>query len=155
MPLRLYAQIRFARQGLVKGTGTGARADWIPLADVSYDLAAAIDESNGSPLGHRIHKPIELTAPVGAYTPQLIAALTSNEVATSWIVEYDEVNSSGREATVLRISGSQGTVATCDLGTDQSGEQLVNYFSLSYQGITVEWLDGGITAQDNWLTPGA
>jgi type VI secretion system Hcp family effector len=151
MAMTLFAQIKLSTQGFVKGSGTGDRADWIPLTDLSYNLAAQIDASNGSPLGHRLHKPIELTAAVGPHTPELVQALVDNEQATSWTVEYVTPGANGTLKTVLRLSGANAVVATCDIGTDESGAHLVNYFSLSYQQIRVEWLDGGLTAEDDWL----
>ncbi len=114
----------------------------IDVTAVSHEIVSPRDPASGLPTGKRQHKPISITTEWGASTPLFLNALVNNETLTSVLIG-------------LLRNGSQ--VATIKL-TNASVSNYVQHggyvtISFTYQKITWTWVDGGITAQDDWEAP--
>jgi type VI secretion system secreted protein Hcp len=114
----------------------------IILSGVSHEIVSPRDAASGLPTGKRQHKPITIVKEWGASTPLLLNALTTNESLTSVLIG-------------LLRNGTQ--VATIKL-TNASVSSYVSHgltesWSFTYQKIEWTWVDGGITAQDDWEAP--
>jgi type VI secretion system secreted protein Hcp len=114
----------------------------IPVSAVSHEVISPRDPASGLPTGKRQHKPITITAEWGATTPLFLNALVNNETLTSVLIG-------------LLRNGNQ--VATIKL-TNASVSDYVQHggsvsLSFTYQKIEWTWVDGGITASDDWEAP--
>jgi type VI secretion system secreted protein Hcp len=114
----------------------------IDVTAVSHEIVSPRDPASGLPTGKRQHKPISITTEWGASTPLFLNALVNNETLTSVLIG-------------LLRNGNQ--VATIKL-TNASVSNYVQHggsvtISMTYQKIEWTWVDGGISAQDDWEAP--
>jgi type VI secretion system secreted protein Hcp len=114
----------------------------ITLTGISHEIVSPRDPASGLPTGKRQHKPITIVKEWDASTPLLLNALTTNESLTSVLIG-------------LLRNGTQ--IATIKL-TNASVSNYVSHgltesWSFTYQKIEWTWVDGGITAQDDWEAP--
>ena len=94
------------------------------------------------PQGTATAEPITLTVQWGPTTPKFINALISNENLTSVLIGLLR---NGSQVATIKL---QNASVSDYIETDQ-GVQL----SFTYQKITWTWVDGGITATDDWEAP--
>ena len=116
----------------------------IPVIAVTHEIVSPRDAASGLPTGKRQHKPITITKPIDASTPLFLNALTTNENLTEVVITYTR---DGKDV-------FQVTLTNASLATYQSHGNNEKW-SFTYQKIKWVWLDGGITAEDDWETPNA
>jgi type VI secretion system secreted protein Hcp len=114
----------------------------INVTAVSHEIVSPRDPASGLPTGKRQHKPIVFTTEWGASTPLFINALTTNETLTSVLI--DLLRNGKQVATIQLVNAS---VAQYD---EHGGSVTI---ALTYQKITWTWVDGGISATDDWEAP--
>jgi type VI secretion system secreted protein Hcp len=117
-------------------------SDPIDVTAISHEIVSPRDPASGLPTGKREHKPIVLTMDWGPSTPLFLNALTQNENLTSVLIG------------LLRDGKQVATIQLVDASVsqfDQHGENVTVQFT--YQKIVWTWVDGGITAQDDWEAP--
>ncbi len=114
----------------------------IDVTAVSHEIVSPRDAASGLPTGKRQHKPITITTEWGASTPLFINALVSNENLTSVLIGLLR---NGNQVATIKLTNAN--VAQYD----QHGGSVT--FALTYQKIEWTWVDGGITAQDDWEAP--
>jgi type VI secretion system secreted protein Hcp len=116
----------------------------INLQAVSHEIVSPRDAASGLATGKRQHKPITITKQLDQSTPLLLNALVTNENLSSVTIT---VNSGGNPVATIKLTNAS-IADYVDHGTTET-------WSFTYQKITWTWLDGGITAQDDWETPTA
>ncbi len=109
---------------------------------VSHEIVSPRDPASGLATGKRMHKPITITAAFDASTPRLIQALVNNENLKTVTINFTPAGTKGATIVLTNASVSQ---------YDQTGETVS--FQFTYQKITWTWVDGGITASDDWEAP--
>jgi len=116
----------------------------IDVTAISHEIVSPRDPASGLPTGKRQHKPIVITMEWGASTPLFLNALTNNENLTSVLIGL--LRDGKQVATIQLVNASVSQF-------DQHGENVTVQFT--YQKITWTWIDGGVTAQDDWEAPNA
>jgi len=116
----------------------------IPVLAVSHEIVSPRDPATGLATGRRQHKPISVTMQWGPTTPKFIEALVNNENLTSVLIGLLRTNNVGQVATVATIKLTNASVSHFV----QTGHTV--QFDMTYQSIQWTWVDGGITAQDDW-----
>jgi type VI secretion system secreted protein Hcp len=114
----------------------------IDVTAISHEIVSPRDPASGLPTGKRQHKPITITMDWGASTPLFLNALTNNENLTS--VTIGLLSNGKQVATIQLVNASVAQF-------DQHGLNVTVQFT--YQKIIWTWIDGGITAQDDWEAP--
>jgi type VI secretion system secreted protein Hcp len=102
------------------------------------------DPSSGLPTGKRIHKPVTITKEIDATSPLLYNACVQNENLTQVVIN---LYSPGGSTPTTRITLTNASCA--ELEHDGQTETV----SFTFQKITWTYLDGGITAEDDWEAP--
>ena len=125
-------------------TATGAKQgpfSQTPIAvtAISHEIVSPRDPQSGLPTGQRLHKPIIVTMDWGASTPLFLNALVTNETLTSVLIGLLR---NGNQVATIRLTNA--SVAQFD----QHGESVTVQFT--YQKIEWTWVDGGVTASDDW-----
>ncbi|MDX6453191.1 MAG: type secretion system secreted protein Hcp [Gaiellaceae bacterium] len=114
----------------------------ITLSGISHEIVSPRDAASGLPTGKRQHKPITITKEWGPSTPLLLNALTTNESLTSVLIG------------LLRDGKPIATVKLTNASvSNYVSHGLTESWSFTYQKIEWTWVDGGITAQDDWEAP--
>ena len=124
------------------GQKQGAFAKSIPLIAVSHEVVSPRDPATGQATGKRQHKPFTMTMQWGATTPKFITALTTNENLSSVLIGLLR---SGTQVGKIKLTNAH---VSDYVQTDQ-GLAL----SFTYQKIEWTWVQGGITASDDWEAP--
>jgi type VI secretion system secreted protein Hcp len=114
----------------------------ITLTGYSHEIVSPRDPSSGLPTGKRQHKPLTITKEIDKATPLLLRALTTNENLTSVLLSLTK-NGTQIATVTLTNANIAGYVA----------HGLTETWSFTYQKITWTWVDGGITASDDWEAP--
>jgi type VI secretion system secreted protein Hcp len=114
----------------------------IDVTGLSHEIISPRDPASGLPTGKRQHKPITLTMEWGPSTPLFLNALVTNEDLSSVLIALLH---DGQQVATIELA--DGSVAQFD----QHGDNVTLQFT--YRKITWTWLDGGITAQDDWEAP--
>ena len=114
----------------------------IDVTAVSHEIVSPRDAASGLPTGKRQHKPITITKEWDASTPLLLNALVNNENLTSVLIGLLR---NGQQVATIKLTNA--SVADYQ----QHGD--TDTWSFTYQKIEWTWVDGGITAQDDWEAP--
>jgi type VI secretion system secreted protein Hcp len=127
------------KQGAI--TGDGPNGTMI-LIGLSHAIVSPRDAASGLPTGKRQHKPLLIRKVLDKSSPMLMMALIQNE------------NLSAVTFTLKRGGTAYATVKLTNANI-ASREQIGEYeeIAFTYQKITWTWIDGGITAEDDWEAP--
>jgi type VI secretion system secreted protein Hcp len=129
------------KQGAITGDGPNGA---MILIGLSHAIVSPRDAASGLPTGKRMHKPFVITKELDKSTPKLITTLTTNENLTEVKFSFFRGSSTTPYLTV-KLTNANIASWTQTGGTEQIG--------FTYQKITWTWVDGGITAQDDWEAP--
>jgi type VI secretion system secreted protein Hcp len=165
MALNAYLKIKGQKQGIIKGSVTQkGREGLIKVIAVSHEIVSPRDAASGLPTGKRMHKPLVITKEIDKSSPLLISALVNNENITSFTLDMYQpsmtaAGSTGQETNFYRIELVNANIASVDTRmANNANPELAKYapyeeISFVYQKITWTYLDGGITASDDWQSP--
>jgi type VI secretion system secreted protein Hcp len=129
------------KQGAITGDGPNGA---MILIGLSHAIVSPRDPASGLPTGKRQHKPFVITKELDKSTPKLITALTTNENLTAATFNFYRGSSTTPYLTV-KLTNANIASWTQIGDTEQIG--------FTYQKITWTWVDGGITAEDDWEAP--
>jgi len=114
-----------------------------PILRIGHEIVSPRDAASGLPTGKRQHKPFVITKELDKSTPLLLSALITNENLTTAKFAVAD----GTSNTVMTIVLQNASVASrTQVGNTEE-------ISFTYHTITWTWLNGGITAQDDWEAP--
>jgi type VI secretion system secreted protein Hcp len=117
----------------------------IRVLAISHEIVSPRDPATGQATGRRQHKPISVTMQWGPTTPKFLQALVNNENLTSVLIGL--VRSDGKLGATIKL-----TNANVSHFVQNSQNVQVEF---TYQKITWTWVDGAITAEDDWEAPDA
>ena len=155
-----YLRLKGQKSGDIKGpvTRTG-RKDAIRVIAFSHDVISPRDAASGLPTGKRQHKPIIITKEIDRTSPLLMNMLVTNENITQWELSFWQRNANGKEGPYFTIRLTNASIAGIrqEKINDQQpdGVQMKEreHISFCYQKIEWIYVDGGVTAEDDWESP--
>jgi type VI secretion system secreted protein Hcp len=127
----------------VTGQKQGDFGSGLTITGWTHEIVSPRDPASGLPTGQRQHKPLTITKPMDASSPFFLEALFTNENLTSVLIGL--LSPSGEEVATVKLTNA----SVSDDVQHGSSESI----SFTYQKITWTWLDGGITAEDDWEAP--
>ena len=122
----------------VSGQKQGAIAPFA-ITGITHEIVSPRDAASGLATGKRQHKPITFIKEWGPSTPRLINATVDNETLTSILIGLLR---NGTQVATIKLTNAHVS--------NYSSHGLTESWSFTYQKIEWTWLDGGITAQDDW-----
>jgi type VI secretion system secreted protein Hcp len=160
MALNAYLQLEGMTQGPIKGSVTQkGREDQIMVIAVQHEVTSPRDTASGLPTGKRQHHPYVITKEVDKASPLLFNALCNNESFTTWELQFWQPNPSGVEKQHYTVKLENATIARIETIMPNNKHPELTKFaeyeevSFCYQKIEWTWMDGGITAEDDWEAP--
>jgi type VI secretion system secreted protein Hcp len=157
MALNAYLRMKGQRTGDFKGSVTQkGREGRIMVIAASHELASPRDPASGMATGKRQHKPFSITKEVDRSSPLLYSALVTNENIAEWELQFWRPAQTGAETQYFTIALTDANVVSMDLVMPNNKhpdlQRLETYeeVTFSYQRIQWTWMDGGITATDDW-----
>ena len=165
MALNAYLKLKGQKQGEIKGSVTQkGRENKIMVIAVSHEIVSPRDPASGLPTGKRMHKPFVITKELDKSSPLLYNMLVNNENIPEWELQHwtpqlKAASGSGVEVqhyTVKLVNANIANIAFRAL--NNKNPELMKYaeyeeISFTYQKIIWTWMDGGITAEDDWESP--
>jgi type VI secretion system secreted protein Hcp len=149
-------QSAFMRCTGIDGNATGKS---IEVYSYSWGIQSPRDLATGQASGKRQHKPFIITKELDRSTPLLFNKLVNNSTIPFCVIQFVHKMSDGSSEPYMTITltNAQVSEVVSHKGDTRSPEvrQLneTEEVSFTYQKITWEAIDGGITAEDSWEAP--
>jgi len=165
MALNAYMSLKGQRQGDIKGSVTQkGREGKIMVIAVSHNITSPRDAASGLPTGKRMHRPLVITKELDKSDPLLYNVLTQNENVSELRIDFYTPQLSakqgvGSETNHYRIELLNANVASIDFRMANNKHPDLMKFAeylevaFTYQKITWTWIEGGVTADDDWQAP--
>ena len=165
MALNAYLRAEGQTQGQFKGSVTQkGREDSIMVIAVDHEIVSPRDPASGLPTGKRMHKPFTITKELDKSSPLLYNCLVNNENVKSWELKFwtpqiKAVSGAGTEVQHFTVKLTNANIASIRFRmANNKNPELMKYaeyeeISFTYQKIEWTWLDGGISADDDWEAP--
>lgn len=158
MALNATMRLTSEAQGEIKGSVTQAgREDSIMVIGYSHEVDSPRDAASGLPTGKRQHKPLIVTKEIDKSTPLLMRALINNENITDMELWFWEPERSGKELLYYTIQLQNARIVNIQQEMlnnrypENRRHKEREHISFVYQTITWNYMDGGITSEDNLL----
>jgi type VI secretion system secreted protein Hcp len=147
-------------QGNIAGSVTqSGREDSMMIIAYSHEIVSPRDAASGLPTGKRQHKPLTVSKEIDKATPLLTNLLVNNENVSQLEVRFWQPSPTGAEVqhyTVELVNASCAGIRT-EMLNNKYAENMQHkereHISFCYQKIIMTWVDGGITAEDDWEAP--
>lgn len=160
MSVQAFVKITGTKQGQFKSPNgkSAAGPGGIPVLRFESLASAPRDLATGQSSGKRQWQPIRLTKEWDAASPQLLAALTTNEVLSTVVFEFYRSDPTGKSALHYRISLKNAVLSTLDSVLDVTAPASagarpeLEMVEMTFQSITVENVDGKTSATDGATT---
>ena len=160
MALNAYLTLAGETQGDIKGSVTQAgREESIMVIGTSHEVVSPRDAASGLPTGKRQHKPFTITKEIDLATPLLMNVLVNNENVKTWKLEYWQPSKTGKEVQFYTVELVNASIAGIrqEMLNNKYPENMQHkereHISFCYQKITWTWMDGGLSAEDDWEAP--
>lgn len=157
MALSGYLTLSGTRHGPILGSVTQkGREGSIEVIAFLHEIVAPRDPTNGRPTGKRMHKPFSITKQLDRSSPILYDVLTHNENLTEVVLKLFRPNAAGVERHAFTVRLVNATIASMQMRLlnvkhpRHSKMPELEEVSFAYQRIEWTWVDGGITADDDW-----
>lgn len=162
MAQNAYLTITGQKQGHISGSVTmKGREGQIAVFAAVHDIISPRDPASGLPTGKRMHKPLVITKELDKATPLLYQALVSNENLTEVVLRFWSPASAtgigiGTEVLIFSIKLTNASIASIELDmednkiTADAQLPVLQRISFNYQKIEWTWLDGNVSASDDW-----
>jgi type VI secretion system secreted protein Hcp len=160
MALNGYLKLKGQKQGEIKGSVTQkGRENKIMVIAVSHEIVSPRDHASGLPTGKRMHKPFVITKELDKSTPLLYNVLVNNENVTDWELQFWRPSATGAEQQHYTVRLTNANIASIHFKmANNKHPDLMKFaeyeeIAFTYQKIEWTWVDGGITAMDDWESP--
>jgi type VI secretion system secreted protein Hcp len=161
MALNAYLKLRGQTTGEVRGSSTlRGRENLNPVIAVSHEIVSPRDAATGLPTGKRQHRPITITKEVDKASPLLANILVRNENITEWELKFFRAGQQrGTETHYYSIRLTNASITGIRLEMlnnaypDNVSHAVREHVTFTYQKIEWTYVDGGITAEDDWQQP--
>ncbi len=160
MALNAYLTLKGQKQGAINGPVTQkGRENSIVVHAFSNEIDSPRDPASGLPTGKRMHKPIRILKEVDKASPQLWSALVNNENLTEWRLRFWAPSVNGIEQQIYTIELTNASIASIREYMEDNAESaksslpLFEEITFTYQKIQWTWMQGAITASDDWESP--
>ena len=165
MALNAYLKLKGQKSGEIKGSVTQkGRENKIMVIAVSHEIISPRDAASGLPTGKRMHKPFIITKELDKSSPILYQVLCTNENVSEWELQFwtPQLRATGGVGTEVQhytVKLTNANIASIAFRmANNKHPDLMKFaefedIAFTYQKIEWTWVDGGITAMDDWESP--
>ena len=152
-----YMKVVGQRSGQIQGDVTTKGLEGtIEVLQLSHEIISPRDPASGLPTGKRQHKPLQATLTLDRSAPLLINSLITNENLTSVEIDFYRKDAKGflyKAFTIKLTNASMASVKVVQPDVkdpaNAASTQTLDV-SFTYEKIEWTWLNGGVTASDDW-----
>ena len=156
-----WMSVTAAKQGQFKGESPNPRRrGWIPLVAFEYGVSSPRDLATGQASGKRQHEPVRILKEWGAASPQILTALSTNEVLHSVNFEFGKVGPDGRESVYQTVTLTNAAVSSVKQFTfgwvgewkadTQAESRELERVELTFEKIEMQNTEGQTEFRDDW-----
>ena len=160
MALNAYFKLKGQKSGEIKGSVTQkGREGTVMVIATSHEVISPRDPASGLPTGKRMHKPFVVTKEIDKASPVLYNVLVNNENLTEAVLTFWRPSPTGAEQQHYTIKLTNANIAYINhrmpnnKNTELMKFETYEEVAFTYQKIEWTWMDGGITAMDDWESP--
>jgi type VI secretion system secreted protein Hcp len=160
MALNAYLRLSGETQGDILGSVTQkGREDSIMIIGVTHEVSSPRDAASGLPTGKRQHKPMTVVKEIDKATPLIYYSLVNNENIPQWECQFWRPSATGQEQQFYTVKLMNASVSNIrfEMLNNKYPENMQHrereHVSFCYQKIEWVWVDGGISAEDDWESP--
>ena len=160
-PITKFLKVTGQKSGAITGSVTEkGKEGTIGVIAVDHAIVSPRDPASGLPTGKRMHSPLVIVTHIDKATPLLYNSLVTNENLPTVELDYWKTAQDGSESIYFKIKLTNANISSIKQTNQNSQDDPhVNLFgeyeevSFTYQKIEWTWVDGGITAIDDWEAP--
>lgn len=162
MALNAYLSLKGKKTGEIKGSVIQkGREGKILVIAASHQLSSPTNPATGGASGKRVHAPFIITKELDKSTPLLYNALVTNELLPEWKLEFwgpqiKAATGAGSEVQKYTVKLTNARIIDIHfVMPNVKDPELVKYVeyeevSFAYEKIEWVWMDGGLSAMDDW-----
>jgi len=163
MALNAYLTLKGQKQGAIKGgVVQKGREGTILVHAATHDVVSPRDVASGMASGKRMHKPFVITKQIDKATPMLYQAFVTNETLSEWTLRFFQASTQGaaggagveRQHYTVKLTNASISAIAFRMPDNQLPDlaRLAEHEEIAfvYQKIEWTWVDGAITASDDW-----
>lgn len=157
----MYLTLKGQKQGPIDGgTAEKGQEKKLKVYGLLHGLQSPRDPASGLPTGKRRHGMLQISIGLDKAVPKLWNILVCNENIPSWKLEYYSAihkgSASGQAGTghalLYTIQLTNANICNMENLTTVNGV-IMFLVGFTYQKIEWTWVDGGVTAMDDWEAP--
>jgi type VI secretion system secreted protein Hcp len=151
-----FVTLKGEKQGEIWGELDSKGKKITEILALNHEVTSPRDSQTGLPTGKRIHKPIHAVIRAGRATPFLFSALVNNERLAAVELSLQRPTKLGVLKEYMRIKLTDAFVANMTtwqptkVDPVNTPHTVAHIVSLIYEKIEWTYIDGGITAFDDW-----
>jgi type VI secretion system secreted protein Hcp len=146
-----YLKIEGTKQGKFKGETAGIHAGTIAVVEFNYQPQSPRDAATGQASGKRMHETVRIVKEVDASSPQLMKAMSTNEVLNDVLIEFVHPGSGGKEEVYKTMRLMDAVISavhrTGGAGAGKAGER--EEITFTFQKIEMTSRNGKTMATDD------
>lgn len=156
-----FLKVRGQTQGDIHGSVTQhGKEGTIAVIAVEHAIISPRDPASGLPTGKRMHQPLVIITHIDKATPLLYNSIVTNENLPTVELDYYQTDSLGHDTLYFKIELTNANISSLrQTNLNSQDDPNMNLYgeyeeiSFVYQKITWTWIEGGITATDDWEAP--
>jgi type VI secretion system secreted protein Hcp len=152
--VKIYMTIQ-GQLGNIEGSSTDPGHEGeIKVNSYSHDLVSPRDSATGQATGKRQHSPVVITKEIDKSTPLLFRAITTNENLSDVTLNFYRPNPSDNGQPYFTVKLTDVQISRASQYPPDPGHS-DDYESIAFVFHTIKWtwVDGGISAEDDWEAP--
>lgn len=154
----MWMVVKGQKSGEIKG-GAGSKGNEgkIEIAGLNSEVMSPRDPQSGLPTGRRLHKPLYVAYKLDKSVPLMWNVLCTNENLSSVTIDVWQSSHKGSQShsagqglqKTYEIKLTNANAAMMEQQTIENGQVFV-IIGFTYQKIEWTWIDGGLSANDDW-----
>jgi len=147
-----YLQIEGIQGSVVEKGFEGA----VALSSFSWGVSQPASSHSGLATGKRQYEPIRFIKQIDKSSPILAKHCATGQHIPKAVLYVRRPNANGGLETYYKIEFEDCLITSVRAGVDLDSDgrsELVEEFTITFKKITWTWIDGGITAEDDWEAP--
>jgi type VI secretion system secreted protein Hcp len=157
-----WISVKGKKQGQIKPSGNDRTrpkdlANFMRVYGIEHKIESPRDPASGLPTGKRQHHPVTILKEQDSTSPLLFSALVTNEMIDAVEIRFFRANVKGAAGTggeehYFTIKLTDSNISEMTSFNDPGGALPLEHVSFTYHKIEKTYVNGGITAEDDWET---